>query len=59
MFGKVLTLSSIFPLKYNLPLEPHNRVSRRTQWLVWKELEEVKLFSSQNLETLKVEILRK
>ena len=37
----VLTPSSFLPLKYDLPLEPNNRVSRRTQWLVGKGLEAV------------------
>jgi len=59
MIGKVVTLSSSFPLKYDLLLEPYNSVSRRTQWLVMKELEVVKLFSFWNLETLKLKILPK
>jgi len=45
MIGKVLTLSSFLPLKHDLLLGTHNGVSRRTQWLVGKELDAVKLFS--------------
>ena len=34
-------LSSSLPLKYDLVLGPHNGVSRRTGWLVERELEAV------------------
>jgi len=55
----VLIPSSFLSLKYDLLVGPHNGVCRRTQLLVGKELEEVKLFSFWTLETLKVTILPK
>ena len=54
----VLTLSSFLPLKCNLLIGPYNRVSRRTQWLLGKELEAVKLFPFENLKILKVKVFR-
>ena len=45
MIGKVLTLALSLLIKYDLLLRPHNGVSRRTQRLVKRELEAVKLFS--------------
>jgi len=38
MIRKALTLSSSLPLKYNLLLEPHNGVSKRTWRLVKREI---------------------
>jgi len=52
MIWKSLTLSPSLPLKYDLLLEPHNGVNGRTQRLVEREIEGVKLFPFENLRTL-------
>jgi len=56
MIWKALTLSPSLPLKYDLLLGPYNGVSRRTQRLVEREVEAVKLFPFENLRTLQVKV---
>ena len=51
---KVLTLSPYLPPKYDVLLGPYNGVSRRTQRLVEREVEAVKLFLFENLRILQV-----
>jgi len=53
---KALTLSPSLPLNYDLLLMPHNELSRRTQRLIEREVEAVKLFPFENLRTLQVKV---
>ena len=58
MTGKSLTLNSSLPLKHDLLRGHHNGVNSRARKLLGRQLEEVELFSFENLRTLKVKVFQ-